>query len=105
MKGDKKMAGTIKITPEELRTASEFLGAKLEAMTSEARELKGRIDEITANWEGASQSAFVTGFTTDVWPVLDKTLPDVVNGIQKQLTVTAQTMEDTDTAIADKLRS
>jgi WXG100 family type VII secretion target len=98
------MAGTIRITPEELRSASTFIGTKLEAMKSESNELKAKIDEIAANWEGAAQSAFVEGFTNDMWPVLNTDLPELITGIQDQLTATAQALEDTDTEIASKLK-
>ncbi|WFR59036.1 WXG100 family type VII secretion target [Anaerocolumna sp. AGMB13025] len=97
------MAGTIRITPSELRTAATYLGQRLEAMTTEANSLKTKIDAVTAEWEGAAQSAFVTGFTTDMWPVLSKSLPEVINGIMAQLNATAKALEDTDTEIATKL--
>jgi WXG100 family type VII secretion target len=99
------MAGTIRITPSELRTASEYLGKRLDAMTTEANSLKGKIDEVTAEWEGAAQSAFVTGFTNDMWPVLSKNLPELINGIMTQLNATAKALEDTDTEIASKLNA
>lgn len=98
------MAGTIKITPQELKDASTFLGQKLDAINIQANELKGKIDQIATNWEGAAQSAFISDFTDNMWPVLNKHLPELINGIQKQLTDTAQTLEDTDQAIADKLK-
>jgi len=94
----------IRITPEELESAAEFLGKKLEAMNTEAGELKAKIDEVTDNWEGAAQSAFVSGFNDDMWPILSKNLPDLITGMQGQLTATAKALEDTDTTIADKLR-
>ncbi|MGN6714063.1 WXG100 family type VII secretion target [Anaerocolumna jejuensis DSM 15929] len=98
------MAGTIKITPEELRSAAGFLKDKLDAMTSEANQLKARIDTVTSNWEGAAQSAFVAEFTDKMWPVLSKNLPELITGIQGQLNATAKTMEDTDAAIASKIK-
>jgi WXG100 family type VII secretion target len=98
------MAGTIKITPTELREGSTFLGQKLEAMTTEANQLKNRIDTIASNWEGAAQSSFVSGFTEKMWPVLSKDLPDLITGIQQQLTETARVLEETDSEIAGRLR-
>lgn len=102
MKGEQKMA-QIRITPEELETAAVFLGQKLESMKTEASELKAKIDDVTGNWEGAAQSAFITGFTNDMWPILDKTLPEVIEGIQAQLKATAKALEETDTTIANQL--
>lgn len=98
------MAGTIRITPEELRTAAGFIKEKQDAMTTDANALKSKIDEIASNWEGAAQSAFISGFTDDMWPVLSKTLPEILTGIEKQLTETANTLEDTDKAISEKLK-
>ena len=104
MKGDKKMAGTIRITPEELREAANFIKQKQDAMTADANALNAKINEIATNWEGAAQSAFISGFTYDLWPVLDKTMPQILTGIQTQLTETATTLEETDKAIADRLK-
>ena len=53
---------TIKITPEELRVAADFLEQKLEAINGEVSALKGKIDEISSNWEGSSQSSFIETF-------------------------------------------
>lgn len=99
------MAGTIKITPQELRDGASFLGEKLSAMSSEATALKGRLDTIASNWEGASQSAFMAGFNEDMWPVLNVKLPELINAIQKQLTETARVLEDTDDNISKSLRA
>ena len=41
---------TIKITPEELRVAADFLEQKVEAINGEVSALKGKIDEISSNW-------------------------------------------------------
>lgn len=98
------MAGTIKVTPEELRSAASFLKEKLEAMISEANQLKTRIDTVTSNWEGAAQSAFVTEFNDKMWPVLNKNLPELINGIAGQLSATAKAIEDTDNTIASKMK-
>lgn len=94
----------IRITPEELNLAADFLGKKLEAMTNEANELKAKIDDVTGNWEGAAQSAFVAGFNDDMWPILSKNLPELITGIQTQLKKTAEALERTDTEISEKLR-
>ena len=56
----------IRITPEELRGAADFLEQKLEAINGEVAALKGKIDEITANWEGYEQSSFIDTFDTNM---------------------------------------
>ena len=98
------MAGTIRITPQELREASAYLNARLEAMTTEATSLKSKLDEIGANWEGAAQTSFFEVFNADMWPVLSKQLPDVITGIMRQLEVSADTLEQTDMDISQKLK-
>lgn len=98
------MEGTIRITPQELTDASTYLGERLEAITTEANSLKSKLDEIGGRWEGAARTTFFEIFDNDMWPVLSKNLPDLINGIMGQLTGTAQAMEEADTQIAAKLR-
>ena len=94
----------IRITPEELREAAEFLSNKLEAINGEVRELKAKIDETTANWEGAAQSSFVETFESDMYPLLSDTLPDVVNGIIELLKGAANAIEQADEEVAKAFR-
>ena len=97
------MTGTIKITPEELRAAADFLQQKLGDMSNDANEMKSRIDDISDNWEGAAQSAFMTGFNVDMWPILNQKLPELIEGIQMQLKETANALEATDNELARML--
>lgn len=94
----------IKITPQELRDASTFLGQKKEAIASEVSGLKGKIDEVSANWEGAAQSSFISTFESDMYPILHDTLPEVIQGIMEQLKAAADTLEEADAQIAAALR-
>lgn len=90
----------IRITPEQLREASQFLSARLESINSEVQQLKSKIDEVTAEWEGAAQSAFVTSFEEQMYPILRDTLPEVVEGICTELESASDTLEDVDMQIA-----
>lgn len=90
----------IKITPEELRSASKFLGERLETINAEVQSLKGKIDEVTGNWEGAAQSSFIETFENDMYPILKDTLPQVVEGIEGQLDGAADALEQADEEIA-----
>ena len=94
----------IRITPEELREGSTYLGERLTEINSQVEALKTRIDAIAENWEGAAQSQFVTTFTDDMYPIMSKNLPEVIEGIMKQLDGTAKAMEEADQAIADALK-
>lgn len=94
----------IRITPEELREASTFLGARLETINSEVSQLKSKIDEITTNWEGAAQSSFVETFINDMYPIMSDTLPQVIEGVMAQLTSAADTLEQADSELANAFR-
>lgn len=96
--------GVIKVTPEELRDAATFLGQRLEAITSEVNQLKGKIDEISGNWEGAAKSSFIATFESDMLPVMTQTLPQVIEGIESQLNGAADAVEQTDEQIASAFR-
>lgn len=97
--------GQIRITPEELRSAAEFLGQKLEAINSEVTQLKTKIDDVTAEWEGAAQSSFVDTFINQMYPIMSETLPEVIQGIESQLTTAANTIEEADVQISEAFKS
>ncbi|MCL1853734.1 MAG: WXG100 family type VII secretion target [Peptococcaceae bacterium] len=97
------MAGTIKMTPEELREGKKFMLEKLDALVGEANQLKSKIDGICANWEGASQNSFIQTFENDIWPIFKDTLPEVVSGIGEQLGAAADGLEKADEEIANAL--
>lgn len=90
----------IRITPEELRGAADFLEQKLEAINGEVSALKGKIDEITANWEGSAQSSFIDTFDNNMYPILKDTLPEVITGIAAQLDGAADVIEQADAEVA-----
>jgi WXG100 family type VII secretion target len=94
----------IRITPEELRDGADFLEQKLEAINAEVAALKGKIDEVTGNWEGAAQSSFVETFENDMYPILKDTLPEVITGIVAQMDGAADAIEQTDAEVAKAFR-
>ena len=94
----------IRITPEELRNGADFLEQKLEAINAEVAALKGKIDEVTGNWEGAAQSSFVETFENDMYPILKDTLPEVITGIVVQMDGAADAIEQTDAEVAKAFR-
>mgnify|MGYP000814790073 CR=1 FL=1 len=95
---------TIRITPEELRSAADFLEQKLDAINAEVSALKGKIDEVAANWEGAAQSSFIETFEGDMYPILKDTLPEVITGIAAQLDGAADAIEQADEEVAKAFR-
>lgn len=94
----------IRITPEELRDAAKFLEAKLSAIQNEVKELKAKIDETTGNWEGAAQSSFIQSFENDMYPLLNDTMPEVLQGIAAQLNGAADAIEQADEEVAKAFR-
>ena len=95
---------TIRITPEELRSAADFLEQKLDAINAEVSALKGKIDEVAANWEGAAQSSFIETFEGDMYPILKDTLPEVITGIAAQLDGAADAIEQADEEVEKAFR-
>lgn len=98
------MAGIIRITPSELKDTSDYLKQRLDAITTEANSLKAKLDDIGERWEGEAKTTFYEIFNDEMWPVFNDKLPELIQGIASQLNVTAQTMEDADSQIADALR-
>ena len=94
----------IKITPEELRNAADFLEQKLDAINTEVAALKSKIDEVAANWEGAAQSSFIDTFEGSMYPILKDTVPEVVSGIAAQLDGAADAIEQADEEVAKAFR-
>lgn len=94
----------IRITPSELREAAVFLGDRLESINGEVSQLKTKIDNVTAEWEGAAQSSFVVTFGEQMYPVLSDTLPQVITGIMSQLNAAANALEQADQAISDSFK-
>ncbi len=94
----------IRITPEELREAADFLEQKLEAINGEVAELYSKVQDVAANWEGAAQSTFIDSFDNDMYPILKDTLPQVIEGIAGQLDGAADALEQADEEIAKAFR-
>ena len=90
----------IRLETNKLREASHFLTARLDSINSEVQQLKSKIDEVTSEWEGAAQSAFVLSFEEQMYPILRDTLPEVVEGICTELESASDTLEDVDMQIA-----
>ena len=95
---------TIKMTPQELRDAVVVIGQKRDAIVAAVEELKSKVNEVTSNWEGAAQSQFVDTFTTTFLPMLEKDFPEIIAGINEQLSAAAQSIEEADAQIASSFK-
>ena len=94
----------IRMTPEELRNAANFIREREQAITSEVNSLKSKIDEVTSNWEGAAQSSFIETFEGNLYPVLRDTVPEVMQGLNAQLNGAADALEQADEQVAQAFR-
>lgn len=88
------MAERITITPEELRSSSSKFTSKAGEIREILSFLKNEVDSLEATWQGASQSQFFASYN-EMQSTLNQ-FPDVLDGISQQLTMVAQTLEDTD---------
>ena len=96
------MAARITITPEELRTTSTNFANKAGEIREILEYLRSEVNRLESTWDGAAQDQF---FMT--YEEMAKTMaqfPEVVDGISQQLSAVAQTLEETDQALADSLK-
>ena len=98
------MADRILMTPQELNDGAKFLLQRLDAMQRETQQLNSRVNDIMSRWEGASQQAFFQRYTDELFPVLDRVMPDVINALAQKLDAAANAIRDTDQQIASAFR-
>ncbi len=96
------MAARITITPEELRTASTNFGTKAGEIREILQYLRNEVNNLESTWDGAAQDQFFATYE-EMANTLDQ-FPEVVDGISQQLNAVAQTLEETDQALADSLK-
>lgn len=96
------MAARITITPEDLRTASTNFSNKAGEIREILNYLRSEVNRLESSWDGAAQDQF---FMT--YEEMSKNLeqfPEVVDGLGQALSSVAQTLEETDQALADSLK-
>ena len=96
------MAGRITITPEELRTASTNFANKAGEIREILEYLRSEVNRLESTWDGAAQDQFFMTYE-EMAKTMDQ-FPEVVDGISQQLSAVAQTLEETDQALADSLK-
>lgn len=96
------MAARITITPEELRTASTNFATKAGEIRELLEYLRSEVNRLESTWDGAAQDQFFMTYE-EMSKTLDQ-FPEVVDGISQQLSAVAQTLEETDQALADSLK-
>lgn len=96
------MAARITITPEELRTSSTNFANKAGEIREILSYLRSEVNRLESTWDGAAQDQFFMTYE-EMTKTLDQ-FPEVVDGISQQLSAVAQTLEETDQALADSLK-
>jgi len=96
------MAARITISPEELRTASTNFANKAGEIREILQYLRGEVSRLESTWDGAAQDQFFMSYE-EMAKTLDQ-FPEVVDGLSQQLSAVAQTLEETDQALADSLK-
>ena len=96
------MAARITISPEELRTASSNFANKAGEVREILDYLRNEVTRLESTWDGAAQDQFFMSYE-EMAKTLDQ-FPEVVDGIGQQLSAVAQTLEETDQALADSLK-
>lgn len=98
------MAQTIRITPEELRGAADFLDQSREEIAEKITAVETKVNDVAAEWEGAAQSTFVDSFSNDMMPLLKNDFPSILEGIAAQLRGAADAIETADEEVANAFR-
>lgn len=95
------MADRITITPQELRTAAANFKAKADEVVDILKYLMNEVTNLESTWDGAAQDEFFAQYNELQTPL--NQFPEVLNGIASQLEAVAQTLEETDNALASQL--
>ena len=96
------MADRITITPQELRTAATNFRVKADEIVDILKYLMNEVTNLESTWDGAAQDQFFAQYNELQTPL--NQFPEVLNGIASQLDAVAQTLEETDNALASQLR-
>lgn len=94
----------IKITPEELRDAADFLDTSRGEISDKIDAVESRVNAVADNWEGAAQSSFIDSFEGDMLPLLKNDFPSILEGIAAQLRGAADAIEQADEEVASAFR-
>lgn len=96
------MADRITITPQELLDAASTFTQQAGDIKDILSSLRTLVDNLESTWDGAAQDQFFIAYE-EMNTTLEQ-FPEVLEGIGTQLTTVAQTLEETDQALADSLK-
>mgnify|MGYP001462470004 CR=1 FL=1 len=96
------MAERITITPQELRTAAGNFRLKADEIVSILKDLLTEVNNLESTWDGAAQDQFFAQYHELQTPL--NQFPETLQGIADQLEAVADTLEETDNALAAQIR-
>ena len=99
------MADRILMTPSEVRECATFMNTTADNIMSEVDSINSRVNEVVANWEGASQAAFNETWQSMYQPALHESFPETIRSLSEMLKTAADTLEQTDETIASGMRA
>lgn len=95
----------IRITPEELRDAADFLDTSREEISEKIISVENKVTDVAERWEGAAKSSFIDGFSNDMLPLLKNDFPSILEGLAAQLRGAADAIETADEEVANAFKN
>lgn len=99
------MADRILMTPADLRECATFMNTTADNIMSEVDSINSRVSAVVDAWEGASQAAFGQTWQSMYQPALHETFPETIRNLSEMLKTAADTLEQTDQAIASGMQA
>lgn len=96
------MAGQIRITPDQMRSRAGEYRTEASNVGEVISKMDSLLSALQSEWEGASSEAYASRFA-ELRPGFVKA-QDLINEIAQSLDSTAQTLEETDSNIANAFR-
>ena len=93
----------IKMTPQALEDGANYLESIKSQMLDLAAQLDSKVQEVSSNWEGLSEQAFMGNYP-DHLRVLKEYMPETITMLAQKLSGAAQSMHEADSAIASAFR-
>jgi len=101
-KGEKSMAGQIRMTPDQMRSRSNEVRTQGQTFQDVIGRMNGIITELQTEWEGQASAAFAEQFNR-LKPAFNE-MRELIDNIGMQLEQTANAVEQMDAEIASRFR-
>ena len=93
----------IRMTPEGLRSLANSVTSIRDDILCRVNDMDTKINNETAEWDGASKDQYFTDYE-EVLPYLRDKFPQVIEDLATRLIFAADTLEQADHDIAQKLQ-